>query len=129
MSVYLWSASLRLGPKGAMYVKSHSAPTFSPTAAPPKYLIEHAIGALNSPLICENNVWVVGSDSGRYCSSDIGQAEYGCKGFSHCGTTKVLHQTCHHQKRLFRGVEIITLLDTYFLVLRGMMSQQYFKRK
>ena len=34
-----------------------------------------------------------------------------------------------HQKRSFRGVEIITLLDTYFLVLRGVMSQQYFKRK
>ena len=40
----------------------HSAPTFSPTAAPPKYLIEHA--------------------TGRYCSSDIGQAEYGCMSVS-----------------------------------------------
>ena len=30
-----------------------------------------------------------------------------------------------HQKQLFcAGVEIITLFDTYFLILRGMMSQQ-----
>ena len=42
---------------------------------------------------------------------------------------KLLQELKDHQKRSFRGVEIITLLDTYFLVLRGVMSQQYFKRK
>ena len=50
-------------------------------------------------------------------------------GVSHIGIHYFALGPMVHQKRSFRGVEIITLLDTYFLVLRGVMSQQYFKRK
>ena len=53
---------LPIGAKDGHEVNSHHTTRVSPTAAPPKYLIEHAIG--------------------RYWSSDIGQAEYGCMNVS-----------------------------------------------
>ena len=34
-----------------------------------------------------------------------------------------------HQKALIRGVEMNTFLDTYVLVMRGVMSQQLLKAK
>ena len=53
---------LPVGAEECQEVKSHHTTRVSPTAAPPKYLIEHAIG--------------------RNCSSTIARAEYGCMSVS-----------------------------------------------
>ena len=103
MSLSFKSPSIRLGPKSVMMWKVIPKLAFLPPVAPPKYFIKHAIGLYWSSNIVQAEYVCM---SVSFKSSAFKRVPWGEKSswnwvFCHCGTTKVLHQTCHRSELSF----------------------------